>query len=95
MAKADAILARGSYTQTVINDMPPKFGDALIYMMKENKQSVEGLAECVLMDTKMLQRMRNDDTYPKNIESVIAVCIGMHLLPELSEQLISRSGFSL
>ena len=95
MAKADAILARGSYTQTIINAMPPKFGDALIYMMKENKQSVEGLAECVLMDAKMLQRMRNDDTYPKNIESVIAVCIGMHLLPELSEQLINRSGFSL
>lgn len=95
MTKADAILARGSYTQTIINAMPPKFGDALTYMMKENKQSVEGLAECALMDAKMLQRMRNDDTYPKNIESVIAVCIGMHLLPELSEQLINRSGFSL
>lgn len=95
MAKADAIPARGSYTQTTINAMPPKFGDALIYMMKENKQSVEGFAECALMDVKMLQHMRNDVTYPKNIKSVIALCIGMHLRPEFSEELIKRSGFSL
>ncbi|MDL2327813.1 TlpA family protein disulfide reductase [Ruminococcaceae bacterium OttesenSCG-928-A11] len=57
--------------------------------------TVEGLAESALMDVKMLQRMRNDAAYPKNIESVIALCIGMHLQPELSEELIKRSGFSL
>lgn len=95
MAKADAILKREAGVQATIDAMPPKFGDALIYVMKENGQSVEGLAESALMDVKMLQRMRNDAAYPKNIESVIALCIGMHLQPELSGELIKRSGFSL
>jgi len=95
MAKADAILGREVHTQNIINTMPPKFGDALIYIMKQSNQSVEGLSENARMDVKMLQRMRNDATYPKNIESVVAVCIGMHLRPEFSGELIKRSGFSL
>ena len=94
MEKADAILRREAHTQEVINSMPPAFGDALVYIMKQDKQSVEGLAESARMDIKMLQRMRNDTSYPKNIESVVAVCIGMHLRPEFSEALIKRSGFN-
>ena len=43
----------------------------------------------------MIQRMRNDSNYPKNIDCVIAVCIGMHLLPEISYALIRKSGFNL
>ena len=95
MAKADAILGREVHMQNIINAMPPKFGDALIYLMKLSKQSVESLAENARMDVKMLQRMRNDPDYPKTIESVVAVCIGMHLQPEVSSELMKRSGFSL
>ena len=95
MAKADAILEREKNAQSVINAMPPKFGDALVYLMKQEKQSVEGLAENARMDVKMLQRMRNDPNYPKNIESVVAICVGMHLQPEVSGELIKRSGFDL
>lgn len=95
MAKADAILGREVHTQNIINAMPPKFGEALVYLMKLSNQSVESLAENARMDVKMLQRMRNDHDYPKNIESVVAVCIGMHLQPEVSGELMKRSGFSL
>ena len=95
MAKADAILGREVHTQNIINAMPPKFGEALVYLMKLSNQSVESLAENARMDVKMLQRMRNDPDYPKNIESVVAVCIGMHLQPEVSGELMKRSGFSL
>jgi hypothetical protein len=83
------------HTQNIINAMPPKFGEALVYLMKLSNQSVESLAENARMDIKMLQRMRNDSDYPKNIESVVAVCIGMHLQPEVSGELMKRSGFSL
>ena len=57
--------------------------------------SVESLAENALISAKMVQRMRNDLTYPKNIDSVVAICIGMHLPPELSNALIDKSGFTL
>ncbi len=95
MAKADAILGREVHTLNIINAMPPKFGEALVYLMKLSNQSVESLAENARMDVKMLQRMRNDPDYPKNIESIVAVCIGMHLQPEVSGELMKRSGFSL
>jgi hypothetical protein len=79
----------------VINAMPQRFGDALVYMMKECNQTVEALAESARMDVKMLQRMRNDVSYPKNIESVVALCIAMHLRPEYSAKLIEKAGFTL
>lgn len=95
MAEADAIINRGREIQNVISAMPPTFGAALVYLMKWNDTTVEKLAEDALVDPKTIQRMCNDPAYPKNIDSVIAVCVAMHLPPEISEALIGRSGFSL
>ena len=95
LAKADAILSQGREIQDMINGMPAKFGDALKYAMKWADITGEGLAENALVDPKMIQRMRNDAGYPKNIDSVVAVCLGMKLPPEISAALILRSGFSL
>lgn len=95
MGKADAILARETEIQRVLQKMPATFGAALIYLMDWTEISEEALAENALISTKMVQRMRNDPNYPKNIDSVVAICIGMHLPPELSNALISRSGYSL
>lgn len=57
--------------------------------------SEEALAEKALVSTKLVQRLRNNPAYPKNVDCVVAVCIGMNLPPELSNALISRSGFTL
>lgn len=57
--------------------------------------SEETLAEKALVSTKLVQRLRNNPAYPKNVDCVVAVCIGMNLPPELSNALISRSGFTL
>ena len=48
-----------------------------------------------VVSTKLVQRMRNNPQYPKSIDSVVAICIGMNLPPELSNALISKSGFTL
>lgn len=95
MEKADAILARETEIQRVLQNLPATFGDSLIYLMDWSEISVESLAENALISAKMVQRMRNDLTYPKNIDSVVAICIGMHLPPELSNALIDKSGFTL
>lgn len=95
MSKANAIIARETEIQRVLESFPSKFGEALIYLMDWSEITVEKLAEKALISTKMLQRMRNDPSYPKNIDSVVAVCIGMNLPPELSNALISKSGYSL
>lgn len=95
MGKADAILAREKEIQKVLQALPAQFGPALIYLMDWVEISEETLAEKALISTKKVQRMRNDPTYPKDIDSVVAICIGMNLPPELSAALIDRSGFTL
>lgn len=91
---ANSILSHETEIQTTINNMPLKFGDALEYLMKWSKITVEKLAEEALVDPKTIQRMRNNPSYPKNINCVIAVCIAMHLPPEISNALIDKSGFT-
>ena len=94
MAQADAIITYGLDFQSIINGMPPAFGDALVYLMDDVKVTVEKLAEDALMDSKMIQRMRTNKDYPKTLKSVVTVCIAMHLFPEVSMALIKKSGYS-
>lgn len=58
--------------------------------MERVEISEETLEEKALVSTKLVQRLRNNPAYPKNVDCVVAVCIGMNLLPELSNALISR-----
>ncbi len=100
MAKADDIINRGREIQKELYEMPPSFGRVLVYLMElgdkdGKKYTVESLAEAARLEAKTIQRMRNDPTYPKSIESVIAVCIAMHLPPEYSKKLIEKAGFAL
>lgn len=95
MGKADAILAREMEIQRVLQELPAQFGAALIYLMEWVEISEETLAEKALVSTKLVQRLRNNPAYPKNVDCVVAICIGMNLPPELSNALISRSGFAL
>lgn len=95
MGKADAILAREMEIQRVLQELPAQFGAALVYLMEWVEISEETLAEKALISSKLVQRLRNNPAYPKNVDCVVAVCIGMNLPPELSNALISRSGFTL
>lgn len=63
--------------------------------MERVEISEETLVEKALVSTKLVQRLRNNPAYLKNVDCVVAVCIGMNLPPELSNALISRSGFTL
>ena len=95
MGKADAILAREMEIQRVLQELPAQFGAAFVYLMEWVEISEETLVEKALVSTKLVQRLRNNPAYPKNVDCVVAVCIGMNLPPELSNALISRSGFTL
>lgn len=90
MGKADAILAREMEIQRVLQELPAQFGAALVYLMEWVEISEETLEEKALVSTKLVQCLRNNPAYPKNVDCVVAVCIGMNLPPELSNALISR-----
>ena len=74
MGKADAILAREMEIQRVLQELPAQFGAALIYLMEWVEISEETLAEKALVSTKLVQRLRTNPSYPKNVDCVVAVC---------------------
>lgn len=95
ISQAKLIIQRNAELQKLIATLPLSFGDTLAELMKWSEITVEELSEKSLLNEKLIQRMRNNPEYPKNIECVIAVCLGMNLPPELSEVLIKKAGFSL
>lgn len=76
-------------------NLSPQFGTALVSLMEWVEISEESLAEKALVSTKLVQRIRKNPAYPKNVDSVVAICIGINLPPELSNTLISRSGITV
>ena len=54
--------------------------------------TVEKLEELSLVGYKTIQTMRNNEAVNKSLRNVVAICIGLHLHPLLSEDLIRKSG---
>ena len=61
--------------------------------MKEQKISVETLADRSLAGEKTIQRLRNDEEYPTTKQTVLALCVGLMLSPTDAEDLFSKTDF--
>ena len=72
---------------------PGTFSEALKMHMKYKDVTVEELADRVNLSTKTVGKMRNDDEYTPEIENVVAVCIGLHLMPAQSYKLVELAGY--
>ena len=78
-----------------IRDIPDNFGDALRYFMEKRSITQEELAFNAGISERNLRRfLSNEDTQPK-LETVIAICIALHLFPVFSNCLIAKAGYSL
>lgn len=68
------------------------FGSALTYLMKQPPRlSNEKLAEYVGLSDKTIGRMRNGDG-GTSVPSVVAVCIGLQLHPDISVAMLQKIG---
>lgn len=74
---------------------PPSFSELLKLYMSEKCVTVEQLAESSGLDPKTIQRYRNDPNIRPALNSVIAICLGLHLLPTDSIALIHSAGYTL
>lgn len=76
----------------VLGDIAPlEFGPALTYLMKQPpKLSNEKLAEYAGLSDKTIGRMRNG--VGTSVQSVVAVCIGLQLHPDISATLLQKIG---
>ena len=92
--KANAIAALNSDVDEILSVLPTSFNASLVKLMDWVEISVEELAENSKLSSKTIQRMRTQADYNVGLRTVIAVCIGMHLHPVLSQHLLNAAGLS-
>lgn len=76
-------------------DPPNDFCRALVHFMSSRNVTIEQLADETGLSEKTIQRMRNDSDRTPEIESVVAVCVGLHLDPYDSDMLLRLAGYIL
>jgi len=79
----------------IAKGMPREFGAALAYLMKWRKMTNEKLAEKSLTHPRTIQRLKNNPSDEYKTETVIAVCIGLNLIPKISLDLLELAGIKL
>lgn len=74
---------------------PNDFGKLLAYYMNRKNVTEEDLAELTGISTRTIGRLRNETDYRPSLEYVVAICVGMHLLPSESARLLAAAGYHL
>lgn len=89
----DALKQAQKMSQVLLN-LPGSFSGTLIAHMKRVGITRDRLAEEAMMSGTMIKRMRTSER-DLTLDQVIAVCIGLHIPPEYSFDLIEKAGFRL
>ena len=71
---------------------PLGFPDALHYLMKERKMTVEHLEEASLISTRTIIRLSNDSEYGVTREHIVALSVGLTLPPIISTGVLWKAG---
>lgn len=91
---AEDALQQAQEISRVLLDIPGSFSGTLIAHMKRTGITREKLAEESMMSDTTIKRMRTSER-DLTLDQVIAVCIGLHIPPEYSFDLIEKAGFRL
>lgn len=76
----------------LLRTLPPMFGETLSVHMRRNHLTNEAMAEALGISARHVSRMRNEVVPKLKLPLVVAICICLHLEPELSEDFILKSG---
>ena len=77
------------------DDLPYKFRQKLRYLRENLGLTREQLEEKSYISAQTIKQIETDEERGYTLETLIALCIGMQLPPELSFDLIRMSGFSI
>ena len=75
--------------------LPSTFADTLTKHMDRLEVTVEELEERSLITDRTLRRMKNEIGYRPKLSTVVAVCVALQLPPDLSMDLVNKSGHTL
>lgn len=68
------------------------FNEALVYLMKERKCTIEKLEEKSLLSGRTISRLRNEAEYDVTWAHVVALSVGLQLPPSISNDLLEKAG---
>ncbi len=81
-------------TQRVLNELPNNLVGSLQMVRKWKNVTYAELAERTLLNERTLRRVMNGEE-GGSLNTIILICLGLHLPPPISRHIISKSGFSL
>ena len=88
------VLKQAREMSEVLLNLPGSFSGTLVAHMKRIEITRDRLAEEAMMSETMIKRMRTSER-DLTLDQVIAVCVGLHIQPEYSFDLIEKAGFRL
>ena len=84
-----------SETKSIANKLrklPATFGATLATHMKARKLTSEAMAEALNISPRTVSTLRNAIAPSLSLRQVTAICILLHLPPELSDDMIAKAG---
>jgi hypothetical protein len=81
-------------TTAFLRSLPGSFCATLKAHMERAGVTVEELAEASLLARKTIQRMRTEEEHTPKLSSIVAVCIGLHINPVFSDDLLRKAGIA-
>ena len=88
-SKIDHEIAR---LNAILNALPGGFSGSLKYHMEEKGYTEELLAQESWVSVSTIKQYRQKEEKEKTLKTVTALCIGMHLHPWLTEDLLRKAG---
>lgn len=76
----------------IINEMPGSFSGSLKYIMEKKGYTEELLSEISWISLSTIKQYRQKEEKEKTLKTVTALCIGLHLHPWITEELIRKAG---
>ena len=78
----------------ILRRLPSAFPEALAVLMKWRGLSSEALASAILSSRATITRLRSNPDYVTTLDTIVALCIGLHLPPTIYPILIQMAGHS-
>lgn len=91
-AERAALIAEARSVHKTALQLPVLFCDTLTHHMRKRGMTVEQLSENCGLSIRTLSILRNDESAGKSVRQLTALCIGLHLEPELSQDLFQKGG---
>ena len=79
----------------IYDELPYKFRQKLRYLRESLGLTREQLEEKSYISAQTIKQIENNEDRGYTVETVIALCVGMQLPPELSFDLLKMAGFSI